>query len=294
MVDGVASNPSFPQDPRLRGFGLGARPEHYPDLLALAESGAGGCDWLELLSENYLVPGGRPREWLARLREHYPLVMHGVSLSVGSVDPLDRDYLRDLKRLADDIDAPWFSDHLCWTGVHGINSHDLLPLPYTDEAVGHVAARIREIQSFMERPFAIENVSSYLEYRHSHLTEWEFLAAIAEEADCGILLDVNNIYVSARNHGFEPADYLAAVPLDRVVQIHLAGHTDNGSHVIDTHDHPVCDAVWTLYAETLSRLGPVPTMIERDDRIPPFAALLAELEHARDVAASAVAARPVP
>lgn len=273
----------------VRGFGLGARPEHYEDLVALAERGEPACDWLEVLSENYLVPGGKPLAWLARLHEHYPLVMHGVSLSLGSTEALDRDYLVSLKRLADDIDPPWFSDHLCWTGVHGLNTHDLLPLPYTDEAVHHVARRVRQVQDFMGRPFALENVSSYLGYRHSHMNEWQFLTAIVEEADCGILLDVNNIYVSARNHDFDAQDYLAGVPPERVLQIHLAGHTDNLTHVIDTHDHPVPDAVWSLYGDALRRLGPVATMIERDDDIPPLPELVAELERARATAAAVLA-----
>ena len=266
--------------PRL-GFGLGLRADHYQAILDESPR----VDWFEIISENYMVPGGRPLDWLDRFAERYPLVMHGVSLSIGSSDPLDRDYLRELKGLAERVQPAWVSDHLCWTGVAGRNLHDLLPLPHTEEAVRHVAGRIRQVQDCLERPFLIENVSSYLEYRHSVLREWEFLAAVAEEADCLLLLDVNNIYVNSRNHGFDPLLYLDAVPAHRVQQIHLAGHSRDGELLIDTHDHPVPEAVWDLYTEALRRFGPVATMIERDDRIPPLAELVAELDRARGIAA---------
>jgi uncharacterized protein (UPF0276 family) len=262
------------------GFGLGLRPDHYLEIL----DGDPAVDWFEILSENYLVPGGKPLHYLDRIAERYPLVMHGVSLSMGSVDPLDRAYLQALRVLAERVRPHWLSDHLCWTGVHGLNLHDLMPLPYTEEALHHVAARIREVQDYLGRPFLVENVSSYVSYKHSSLSEWDFLAALVEEADCGILLDVNNIYVSARNHGFDPLQYVRAMPPARVWQIHIAGHTDNGDHVIDTHDATIADPVWALYAETLAHLGPVSTMIERDDHIPPLQELLAELALAREVA----------
>jgi uncharacterized protein len=270
------------------GFGLGLRVEHYEAVLLDRPP----VDWFEVLTENYLVPGGKPLHYLARVRERYPLVMHGVSLSIGSTAPLDYEYLRSLKALAERIQPEWVSDHLCWTGIAGRNTHDLLPLPYTEEAVEHVAARVRTVQEFLERRILLENVSSYVSFRDSPLTEWEFLVRIAERADCLILLDVNNIYVSAVNHEFDPLEYLNAIPPERVQQIHLAGHEDHGSYLVDTHDHPVRDEVWELYAAALRRCGAVSTMIERDDRIPPLAELCAELERARSLAARVLAAAP--
>lgn len=269
----------------LTGFGLGLRPDHYADILATRPA----VDWFEALTENYLVPGGKPLAWLSRVREHYPIVLHGVSLSIGSTAPLDRDYLRAVKALAARTEPAWISDHLCWTGDAGLNLHDLLPLPYTEEAVRHVAARVREVQDVLGRQILLENVSSYAEFAGAALTEWEFLGAVAEAADCLILLDINNIYVGARNHGYDPLDYLAGVPAARIRQHHLAGHLDLDTLVIDTHDHPVADPVWALYAEAVRRYGPVPAMIERDDRIPPLAELLAELDTARAIARGVLA-----
>ena len=266
------------------GFGLGLRAAHYEELVATRPA----LGWLEILSENYLVEGGRPLEWLDRIRADYPMAMHGVSLSIGSSDPLDWDYVRQLKALAESVQPLWISDHLCWTGVAGRNLHDLLPLPATEEAVRHVAARVEAVQERLGRRILLENVSSYVAYRVSALTEWEFLGEIARRADCLILLDVNNVYVSARNHGFDADAYLAGVPADRVQQIHLAGHRDCGDCIIDTHDAPVIDPVWDLYARAVRRFGPVATMIERDDRIPPLAELLAELERARTTAERAL------
>jgi uncharacterized protein (UPF0276 family) len=265
------------------GFGLGLRTAHYEDIA----SGRPALGWLEILTENYLVAGGRPLEWLDRIRADYPMVMHGVSLSIGGTDPLDTDYLRQLKALAERVQPLWISDHLCWTGIASKNLHDLLPLPYTEEAVQHVAARVDAVQTFLGRRILLENVSTYVGYRHSELSEWEFLSEIARRADCLILLDVNNIYVSAYNHGFDPDAYLAAVPADRVQQIHLAGHSNCGDYIIDTHDAPVIDPVWDLYERTIRRFGPIATMIERDDRIPPLEELLAELDQARAVAEAA-------
>ena len=243
-------------------------------------------DWFEVISENYLVDGGKPLHFLDRIREHYPMVMHGVSLSIGSSDPLDLDYLAGLKRLAGRIQPEWISDHLCWTGIDGRNLHDLLPLPYTEEAIAHVAGRVSRVQDYLGRRILLENVSSYVTYTDSRVPEWEFLTAVAERADCWILLDVNNVHVSAHNHGFDALDYLGGVPSERVRQIHLAGHSHNGSLLIDTHDHPVPDPVWELYVEAIARLGPVSTMIERDDDIPPLAVLLDELARARALATS--------
>jgi len=266
------------------GFGLGLRTTHYEEILA----GRCAVDWFELLSENYLVPGGKPLHYLDRIRADYPVVMHGVSLSIGSTDALDFDYLGALKALAERVSPHWISDHLCWTGVDGKNAHDLLPMPYTEEAIRHIVSRVEAVQEFLGRRILLENVSSYVSYRESELTEWEFLAEIARRADCLILLDVNNIYVSAFNHGFDAERYLAGVPPERVQQIHLAGHSHCGDHIIDTHDADVIDPVWDLYAKAIQRLGPVSTMIERDDHIPPFADLVAELDRARRIARTAL------
>jgi uncharacterized protein (UPF0276 family) len=272
------------------GFGLGLRVDHYDAILADRPP----VDWFEVLTENYLVPGGKPLDYLMRFRERYPLAMHGVSLSIGSTAPLDLDYLRQVKALAARVEPVWISDHLCWTGVAGRNAHDLLPLPYTEEALAHVVARVRTVQDFLGRRILLENVSSYVAFRDSQLTEWDFLSEIAVRADCLILLDVNNIYVSAVNHEFKALEYLNAIPLGRVQQIHLAGHENRGDYLIDTHDHPVPDPVWELYAAAVRRFGAVSTMIERDDHIPPLAEVCAELDHARALSArtlSAAAAR---
>jgi uncharacterized protein len=268
------------------GFGLGLRVDHYEEILAAAPP----IDWLEVLTENYLVPGGKPLSYLMRFRERYPLAMHGVSLSIGSTAPLDREYLRQLKALAARVEPAWISDHLCWTGVAGRNTHDLLPLPYTEEALAHVVERVRTVQDFLGRRILLENVSSYVTFRDSRLSEWQFLAEVATRADCLILLDVNNIYVSSVNHEFAPLDYLHAIPAERVQQIHLAGHENHGDYLVDTHDHPVPDPVWELYAAAVRRCGPVSTMIERDDHIPPLAELCAELSQARALCARTLAA----
>ncbi len=262
------------------GFGLGLRTDHYESILA----GKPRVDWFEALSENYMVPGGKPLHYLERVRAEYPLVLHGVSMSIGSSDPLDRDYLQALKALVDRVEPKWISDHLCWTGVAGKNLHDLLPIPYTGEAVAHIASRVEQVQEFLGRRILLENVSSYVTFEQSEMEEWEFLSEVAQRADCLILLDVNNIFVSGMNHGFDPRRYLDNVPASRVQQIHLAGHSNCGTHIIDTHDAPIIDKVWELYAYTLKRLGPVSTMIERDDHIPPLDELVTELGEARRVA----------
>lgn len=270
----------------LHGFGLGLRPEHYNAILDQEPA----IDWLEILSENYFVDGGRPLYFLDRIRERYPLVMHGVSLSIGGSDPLDRDYLKSLAALARRVQPELISDHLCWTGIDGVQLHDLMPLPHTVEAVRHVARRVRQVQDALGRQLLLENVSSYLRFDGDELSEWQFLAAIVAESGCGVLLDVNNVYVNSHNHGFDPRTFLDGLPLGSVQQIHLAGHAVDASGsglLIDTHDAPVCDAVWALYAHALRRFGDVPAMIERDDHIPPLETLLAELEQARRVAADA-------
>jgi uncharacterized protein (UPF0276 family) len=260
----------------LSGFGLGLRPEHYQDFIRAKQP----VDWLEILTDNYLVPGGKPLHFLEKIRGDYPIALHGVAMNLGSIDPLDRHYLRSVRGLAERFDATLVSDHLCWTGVQGQYLHDLLPLPYTDEAVRHVAGRIRQAQDMLGRRLAIENLSAYLE-ADTPMAEWDFLSAVAEEADCELLVDINNIYVSSRNQGFDPMDYLRGLPAARIRQFHLAGHTDHGVICIDTHDQPVCEAVWQLYAQACELFERVPTMIERDDHIPPLADLLEELERAR-------------
>jgi uncharacterized protein len=264
------------------GFGLGLRPDHYEAIL----SDKPLVDWFEILTENYLIPGGKPHYFLEKIRENYPVVMHGVSMSIGSVDPLDKDYLKQVKLLSDKIKPRWLSDHLCWTGMQGKNMHDLLPLPYTEEAINHVVDRIRQVQDFLGQQILIENVSSYLTYKQSEIPEWQFIREISERADCFILLDVNNVYVSAINHGFDPLDYIFAMPKDRVYQLHLAGHCNMGNYIIDTHDHEIINPVWKLYVDTLRHCGGVSTMIERDDKIPPLEDLLKELSHARELASS--------
>ncbi len=271
------------------GFGLGLRPPHYDGILDDPSGPAARVDWFEIISENYLVPGGKPIHYLDRIRERFPIVMHGVSMSIGSVDPLDRDYLKDLKALAERVEPEWMSDHLCWTGFQGVNSHDLLPLPYTEESLSHVIERVKTVQDFLGRRILLENPSSYVGFTDSAIPEAQFLAEIATQADCHILLDVNNIYVSAFNHEFDAQAYLADIPAKRVRQIHLAGHSNAGSHIIDTHDREVIDPVWSLYADALRLFGPVPTMIERDADIPPLADLVNELDHARTVAGAALA-----
>jgi len=264
------------------GFGLGLRTNHYETILADKPP----VDWFEIITENYLVPGGKPLHYLDSIRADYPMVMHGVSLSIGSTDALNFDYLRQVKALAERIDPAWISDHLCWTGVNGVNLHDLLPLPYTEEAIRHVADRVNTVQDFLGRQILLENVSSYITYARSEMSEWDFLNAVAERADCLILLDINNIYVSARNHAFDPLDYLDNVLVNRVQQFHIAGHLDLEHIIIDTHSDTVIDSVWKLYEAALRRFGMISTMIERDDNIPPMNELLAELDIARQIATS--------
>lgn len=251
------------------GFGVGLRREHYTHVIDAHPK----VDWFEVVSENFMVKGGRPLQVLEKARERYPIVLHGVSMSIGSVDPLNRKYLADLRDLARRFEPAWISDHLCWTGVDGRNLHDLLPLPYTDEAVRWVSARIRQVQETLERTILIENVSSYMTFVHSTMSEWEFLTAVAEQSDCGILLDINNVFVSAFNHGFDARTYIESVPIERVAQYHLAGHSDRGSYLLDTHDHPIATEVWALYELAARRFGEVSTLIEWDDHIPEFATL---------------------
>ncbi|MEX1243177.1 MAG: DUF692 domain-containing protein [Thermoanaerobaculia bacterium] len=268
------------------GFGLGLRPPFYSD----AAAGQVPVDWFELTSENFMVAGGKPLRVLESVRQHYPVALHGVSLNLGGADALDADYLHELAALVQRAEPLWVSDHLCWTrqGEHYL--HDLLPLPYTEEVVEHVAHRIGQVQDRLGRRILIENVTSYLEFDSETLPEWEFLSAVAERADCLILLDVNNVFVSAHNHGFDPRRYLEGVPAARVRQIHLAGHSASGPLLIDTHDHPIADAVRSLYGEAVRRFGQAAVMIERDDNYPPLAELVRELDRARAIRCEVLAA----
>lgn len=261
------------------GFGLGLRPEHYQSIITTQPQ----VDWFEIITENYMIPGGKPLYYLDKIRENYPVVMHGVSLSLGSTDPLDKQYLTEFKQLIQRVQPAWVSDHLCWTGVDGYNVHDLLPLPYTMDVVKHVASRIQRIQDYLGQQILIENVSSYLTYQDSDMSEWDFLNEIAQQADCFILLDINNIYVSGMNHQFDPLTYLNQIAIQRVKQFHLAGHSYLDHYIVDTHDQDVIPPVWELYGRACQRFGRVSTMIERDDHIPPLEELVTELQEARRI-----------
>ena len=267
------------------GHGIGLRPKHYGRFLAEAPS----VDWVEAISENFLAPGGRPYAVLEKVRREVPVVLHGVSLAIGSVDPLDERLLRGLRALADRVEPAYVSDHLCWGRHGGRYAHDLLPLPYTEEALAHVVSRVGRVQDALGRQILLENVSSYVAYADSTMPEWEFLARVAEEADCGILLDVNNVYVSARNHGFDPDAYLAGIPAGRVGQFHLAGHSDHGTHLLDTHDAPVTGAVWELYRSAVRRFGSVPALVEWDDHVPELEVVVEESRRARAIEKEALA-----
>ena len=287
----MISSPAPLSAPRsMPGFGLGLRTPHYREFLAAPQR----VDWLEIVSDNYLVPGGKPLAMLDAIRESHPMAMHGVALSIGSVHGPDPAYLKRLDALVRRVRPLWVSDHLCWTGVHGRQLHDLLPLPYTDEALRVVVRNVQQVQDALGRRILLENVSSYLEFEGSRMSESAFLSAVCQEADCLLLLDINNIHVSAVNHGFDALAYVHDMPAERVQQIHLAGHTDHGDHLVDTHDHPVADPVWALYRAALRHLGPVATMIERDDHIPPLADLIDELDIARRIAAEVLAGAACP
>jgi uncharacterized protein (UPF0276 family) len=265
------------------GIGIGLRTVHFGEIL----SGRPALDWFEVLSENFMDTGGRPLFVLDQVVERYPVALHGVSLSVGSTDALDRDYLQKLKALAKRTRARWISDHLCWTGVLGRNTHDLLPLPYDRATLRHVTRRVKQVQDALERPLVLENPSSYLEYARSTMTEWEFLGELCDAAGCGLLLDVNNVYVSSYNHGFDARQYVDGIPADRVVQVHLAGHTNEGTHILDTHSGRAIPQVWKLYERLVARTGPVSTLFEWDASIPPLAAVVREAAKARRYRTSA-------
>ena len=259
------------------GLGVGLRSAHF----AYLEQNEPDVDWFEVIPENFLGSRGRARNVLDRIADLYPVVLHGVSLSIGSTDPLDMDYLARLKRLAAEVEAVWVSDHVCWTGVTGVNTHELVPLPFTEATLAHVVERIRTVQDVLERPLVLENPSTYVTYTDSALAEAEFLARMADEADCGLLLDVNNVYVSSVNHEFDAVEYMRSLPSERVVQMHLAGHDDRGTHIVDTHDRPVADPVWELYGTAVALTGGVSTLVEWDDRLPPFPEVHAEVLKAR-------------
>lgn len=270
-------------DFRPKGFGLGLRQPHYEQVIAERPA----VDWFEVVSENFMEAHPGHWEFLADVRAHYPLVLHGVAMNIAGTGAIDKEYLAKLKKLADHVRPVCISDHLCWTTAHGINSHDLLPVPYMEEALAHVVARVKTVQDALGRPLVLENPSTYTEFKISTMTEWEFLARLAEETGCGLLLDVNNVYVSAFNHRFEAKRFIDAMPANRVAYIHLAGHRNLGTHIIDTHDDHVIDEVWDLYRYTVGRLGQVATMVEWDGNIPAFEVLMAELDKARNVAADA-------
>ncbi len=274
-------------DVRDLGVGVGLRGPH----AAMVMREHPTMDWFEIISENYFAEGGAMRAQLEAVRAHYRVVPHGVSLSIGGTDPIDPGYLARLRALVRRAGAPWCSDHLCWTGVGGVDVHDLLPMPFTPASLAHVVERVKRVQGELEVPFALENASSYVEFRESTMPEHEFLAELTERADCGILLDVNNVFVSAYNHGFDAEAYVDAIPADRVVQIHVAGHTDKGAYLLDTHSAPVRGEVWQLYRRAIRRCGPVATLVEWDEDIPEWSALAAEAATARTLRQEALAAR---
>ncbi len=276
----AAKNAPSQDCPPYLGFGLGLRAQHYAEIL----DGDPDIDWFEAISENYMVPGGQPLRMLDRIRARYPIVLHGVSLSIASTTPFDPDYLAGLKALASRVEPKFVSDHLCWTGVHGVNLHDLLPIPYTREALDHIVSRVHHVQDYLRRPLALENVSTYVQFAHSEMPEWEFIAELAKRTGCWLVFDVNNVFVSAFNHDYDAHTFIEGIPADRVVQFHLAGHEHNMTHIIDTHDAIVPEPVWELYRAAVRRFGAVSTLIERDDNIPPLAELVAELSVARSIA----------
>ena len=269
------------------GYGLGLRSAYYQQILDQSPA----VDWFEIVSENFMVQGGKALYYLDAIAERYPLVMHGVSLSIGGPRSLDAGYLQQLKLLADRVQPAWISDHLCWSRGNAHQLHDLLPLPYTEESLHYVVDRVRQVQDVLQRPLVLENVSSYVRSAGDEFSEWEFLHALSLLSDCELLLDVNNVYVSSRNHGFDPWTFIQGLPANKIRQLHLAGHSDYGDYVIDTHDHPVSDPVWALYQRTLDYLGPVATLLERDDHFPPFDELLTELQKARELGDGVLARR---
>jgi uncharacterized protein (UPF0276 family) len=273
------------------GFGAGLRTEHYDDVLAGGVS-TGSVDWFEVVTENFMDTGGRPLDVLERVRADVPVALHGVGLSIGSIDPLDAAYLDRLAALVGRIEPALVTDHLCWTGVDGRPFFDLLPVPHTEEALVHITNRVAAVQEKLGRRILLENASTYIDYRCSQMPEWEFLAQLAERADCGILLDVNNVYVSSFNHGFDAEEYIDSIPVDRVGQFHLAGFTDRGNYLFDTHSAPVSEDVWALYRRATRRFGSGSTLVEWDADVPAFERLVAEVDRARAEAGAQDSGRP--
>ena len=267
------------EKPAPLGYGLGLRPVYFDEIMSTRPP----VDWFEIISENYMVSGGRPLSMLDEARARYPIVMHGVAMSLASTDPLDFDYLAQLKALIDRVEPAWVSDHVAWTGVHGLTLHDLLPIPYTRESLDHIVERICRVQDYLGRPLVVENASTYVSFMQSEMSEQEFVTEMARRADCLLLLDINNVFVSSFNHGFDPVAFIDAIPPERVVQFHMAGHTDKGTHRIDTHDQPVCEDVWALYEHARRRFPDASAMIERDDNFPPLSELLDELGRMREI-----------
>ena len=272
------------------GLGLGLRSKHFDHILRHQPE----VDWFEVISENFMDSGGRPMHILRQIAERYPVVMHGVSMSIGSTDPLNRDYLQKLKALAEEIQPQWISDHLCWTGVVGVNTHDLLPVPLNEETLEHISGRIQEVQEILERPLVLENPSSYLTFQHSTLSEWDFLRHLTEETGCGLLLDVNNVYVSCFNHGWDAQEYIEGIPAQSIVQMHLAGHQHCGDFIIDTHDGHVIDPVWELFRQVWQKTGGVATLLEWDSKIPEFEEMHAEVLKARQFMSDLPLSSPIP
>jgi uncharacterized protein (UPF0276 family) len=263
----------------IKGCGLGLRLEHFDEI----EQHQPDIPWFEILSDNYLLEGTSQRDYLYKIRENYPLTFHGVGMSIGSTEPLNMDFMKSLKKLKDEVQPMWLSDHLCWTSAHGMVTHDLIPLPYTVEVVDHIVDRINQVQDYLGQQMVIENVSSYLQFKDSEMSEWEFINEITSRSDCRLLLDVNNIYVSSQNHLFEAEDYLKAMPVDRIAEIHLAGYEDKGTHLLDTHSRPVSDPVWDLFSKAIDHVGDVPVLIEWDSDIPPLARLIEESDKAQQI-----------
>ena len=263
----------------ITGCGLGLRNEHFDEI----DQQQPNIPWFEILSDNYLIEGTSQRDYLYKVRENYPLTFHGVGMSIGSTEPLNMDFMKSLKKLKDEVQPMWLSDHLCWTSAHGMVTHDLIPLPYTKEVVDHIVDRINQVQDYLGQQMVIENVSSYLQFKDSEMSEWEFINEIAKRSDCRLLLDVNNIYVSSQNHHFDAEDYLYAMPKDRIAEIHLAGYEDKGTHLLDTHSRPVSDPVWDLFAKAIQHVGNVPVLIEWDNDIPSLARVMEEVNIAQDI-----------
>lgn len=266
---------SYPHK-NIKGCGIGLRLEHFDAI----EKKQPDMPWFEVLSDNYLLEGTSQRDYLYEFRKNYPVTFHGVGLSIGSTEPLNMDYLQRLKKLKDEVQPAWISDHLCWTSAHGVVTHDLIPLPYTESVVKHIVDRINQVQDFMGEQLVIENVSSYLQFKSTDMSEWDFINEVTRQSDCRLLLDVNNIYVSAQNHKFDADEYLFAMPAERVAEMHLAGYEDRGTHLLDTHSRPITPPVWDLFKKAVQHVGDVPVLIEWDNDIPSLETVIEEANKA--------------